>query len=776
MAVSKLTKNQMKAIAEAAVAARTAEDAQALLSLIHQAVGEHWRPVGDREDNYAPIEASSDPKLAFVERITNQIDALIELRAQQHFNGDMEAAAATMSSPRSAAQILFNVPPEGLSALEETRQELAELAQVDFVESGSPTKPTLVCRDFGIGLSPTHIPSTILSIQGGNKRAKPFMMGLYGWGGAHTLSFSAYTIIVSRRHEAMRGDNDVDGIGVTLVKSILEPGMRTPTYCYAVDVENQVLSLEPASLPTFGNGVHIAHIEYDLTNNGGLINQFNYLSAVLFEPVLPIFLGSHRDVDSSPGRRTIIGTGARLRSLADEKKKKKRKTGAADKRVIHNLSTTAELGEGMGSIRVHIWVLEQEDKKAKEDLVNGFVTADSAVTVTLNGQRQEVEKRDWIKRGCRLPHLSKRMIIQVVADDLTQESKIKAFASTRERLRGPVKDLILSKVLQVIEEDDAIASLEERLREKSLQQTAEKASKKDLDKLARAIGKLGGRTKEIDEDELEEGRGKDGSGRGGSPRDTNDDHLPAEPTRLTFDRHVITIEAGGRNKRVMLDLDTKNGYLPDHDEDLTITVEGPSGETKAVWPGLRADLAGGMAQWLLSATDDAEVGEYKLTVALVVGDKELSDRIAITVVPSRDPNRQLNQARRVVKRKRQVPAGPSVSWVRKGTEAYDEHQFTTRTVGTVVNSGGKVDILLNLDFDVLQKVLSNRAYTPAVVDARKSAYMVPTALGLYRIDMIEESCGVDDDAAFSQMRQVVADCVLLATDPAGILGEDEDDD
>ncbi len=43
----------------------------------------------------------------------------------------------------------------------------------------------------------------------------------------------------------------------------------------------------------------------------------------------------------------------------------------------------------------------------------------------------------------------------------------------------------------------------------------------------------------------------------------------------------------------MLLLDAKNGDLPTHEADLTITVEGPEGTTRNVFPHVRAQLLGG---------------------------------------------------------------------------------------------------------------------------------------------------------------------------------------
>src|SRR5688572_12276358 len=54
------------------------------LGIVEGLVTQHkfsWRPVGDRENNYGSINIGSDPGHAFIERVTNAIDAVIEREA-----------------------------------------------------------------------------------------------------------------------------------------------------------------------------------------------------------------------------------------------------------------------------------------------------------------------------------------------------------------------------------------------------------------------------------------------------------------------------------------------------------------------------------------------------------------------------------------------------------------------------------------------------------------------------------------------------------------------
>jgi len=55
-------------------------------------------------------------------------------------------------------------------------------------------------------------------------------------------------------------------------------------------------------------------------------------------------------------------------------------------------------------------------------------------------------------------------------------------------------------------------------------------------------------------------------------RDTDGSQLPSVPTGMRFMRDPITIKRGG-NTTVWVEIDAKNGYLPDHEDDLTVSFD-----------------------------------------------------------------------------------------------------------------------------------------------------------------------------------------------------------
>src|SRR5438132_2811293 len=74
--------------------------------------GISWVPVGGIDNNVHTVEVASDPSLALVERPTNSIDALLDLRAIEK--------GETASTPHEAAKKWWGVPTDGLSAMSDS--------------------------------------------------------------------------------------------------------------------------------------------------------------------------------------------------------------------------------------------------------------------------------------------------------------------------------------------------------------------------------------------------------------------------------------------------------------------------------------------------------------------------------------------------------------------------------------------------------------------------------------------------------------------------------
>jgi hypothetical protein len=164
--------------------AETSGEIGQLLDNLFEQFGDRIKliPLGNRENNRGQVEIGTDPGKGIVERITNGIDAVLELEHDRH-NGRPECR-----SPREAAVSWLNVPSKGLFDLSPAkRRELASSVVVTVSDGDDKTHRTISVVDSGIGLKPEDMPSTILSLGESNKVEKLYLAGAFGQGGSSTL-------------------------------------------------------------------------------------------------------------------------------------------------------------------------------------------------------------------------------------------------------------------------------------------------------------------------------------------------------------------------------------------------------------------------------------------------------------------------------------------------------------------------------------------------------------------------------------------------------------
>ena len=171
--------------------------------------GYEWTPLGGKEGNFGLVNIGSDPGFAFVERITNALDAVID-EAASHAPA---ALVAELDSPRAAVAALFDIPQgRVVHCSAHAQAELAGAVTVRIGDGGSVARPLLDVRDRGTGIAPDAMPATILNLAGmASKIAKPYLAGAYGQGGSTTFAFSPDGMVIA----SATADSPV---GVTFVR------------------------------------------------------------------------------------------------------------------------------------------------------------------------------------------------------------------------------------------------------------------------------------------------------------------------------------------------------------------------------------------------------------------------------------------------------------------------------------------------------------------------------------------------------------------------------
>lgn len=448
--------------------------------------GWDWAAVGGREANATNVELSTEQTPPIIERITNGIDAMLEL-AQANTGKEP-------STPREAAEHWFGVPGGTLEALEGRAvvNDLAPKIRVEVRESGSAKAPTVTIQDEGIGQHPSDLPMTILSLGASNKIGKDYLCGAYGHGGSSAFAWCPYTVLVSRRRpEHAAGKADL--VGWTLVRKYDDLSLKLYTYQYLrVPDESAVPTFEPELLDGTGfeYGTYIAHVGYELGRYSAIwsLVGYRFLNTLLFDPVLPFAARDHRE--PSPQDRYILGTRTRLRDAPLEYR-----------------SEYVEDLEREGQLVVRYWVFKEVDASSDdtgEDSVK-FTSyleerrSNRTVAVTLNGQRHHYLTRSFIKNSCGYPMLSDSLLVQVDCDRLSKQRKKDLFPATRTGMKAGEQrlDLVEKCVSDALASDEELKRIEKQRVEQRLTHVDEKGEREvrrlldrliDVTRMDRGVG------------------------------------------------------------------------------------------------------------------------------------------------------------------------------------------------------------------------------------------------------------------------------------------------
>jgi hypothetical protein len=771
--------NSDKNLAALLMSATTPEDIEDIMSVVTASTEMTAIPVG-RDNNIGTIRMASDPGLAVIERLTNGIDGLIELAVLLH-------PGANPATPEEAASLL-GMPSGGIKAMTDAeRRALAGQLVISLHESGVKRRPTVRVEDRGIGQHPSMFGKTLLSLNESNKVGKPYTMGTYGQGGSVTFGFSRYTLILSRRHPDLLDEGQGDLVGWTIVyEEQTDPSKNIlPRYVWVVEPDGSPFTLPAALFPDFPHGVRVTHVEYDVQALQGpfTTQTWQFLHAALFEPVLPFIVTGDRSndpkkKDGSPDSRVVIGNAARLDNIASARGDLE--LGAYDSHLI-------ELGEEYGTVTVDWWALTRpEGSTSKSDPAGSYVDANSAVSLTLHGQRQDAERRTWIKDRAKMPFLYKNMVVHINANNLRPLGRRELFASTRERAtESELRKLIYERVSDLIRTNEALKALNHQEKERLLKRSTAATNDKVRKRLGKFItSKLAGTSKPAGSGKgsgtgpITDSGGFSGSGAnktkptggggngggGGGGRNIDDTNLPNVPTSITFESKQMRI-AQGRGSYVWVDIDAKNGYLPTHDDSLTIRIDGA--EDHGLHLSSRSMLLGGKSRWSFLAADETPLGEYKLNVELLTANGELIASLPIEVIAApKEPSQPKGGA--------DEETGPDVRWVAKAEWPDD---FDVQTVGRVDQDDESTIIWVNRDYDLLAKALASASLTADQIEVRADRYQFPVACGLwlqhYEVSKMEAP---PENYYLRRELHRLAEAVLVAMDPdVDLAAADEED-
>jgi hypothetical protein len=727
---------------------RTLKDAKRVVGIL-TGLGFVWMPLGAKEGNFGLVNIGSDPGFAFVERITNALDALID-EAARHAGPEV---VAELGSPRAAVAALFAIPEGRTIHLAPERE--ARLARDVVVTIGDGTvyaRPMLEIRDAGTGLEPDAMPATILNLAGSNKIAKPYLAGAYGQGGSTTFAFSPEGTIVASA-------TDDSAVGITFVRyrELDARKNKNGRYEYLSRPGAAGVGRIARDALSFARGTLVRHFDYDLGQYAGdaRLPERSLLALVqtaLFDPVLPFTI-----VENRTRFRTTRAADAGAVPLFSENA-----AGAPDEPAAAEPALTAvpyagrfarlqRAGGGaveyaqsvqiplapIGANNIataHYWVLAAPDALLHPDPRHPIV-------MTNFGQTHGVEDRRLIVDALRLPFLKNDLVVQIELDGLSPGVKRELFSTTRDRLkRGSRYNALIAAIVEALGDDAQLAAANTRRRLRLL----EKQQKTDYKKLRRRFAELIEKFRPGEEAAAQRSAaGTNGTvaAAGGSPDAESAGDAPPQPLptlehptflRIKRDTGPLLLRRA-RRTALVVESDAPNGYLAVHENARLVLVDPTLGGVRFL---RTSDFRGGRARlWVHTDLPLESTGIVGARLTDAAGSVFADEAPYVVVEPPAPQSADDDGASRV--RVPEIYEIYAADWARFG--------FSEASVAQAEESVDDYSLFVNMDNRHLRRLLTTTDYQAAGIARVKSSYLVQVAFYTFLLhEGRAANAGIDD--------------------------------
>ncbi|WP_306058565.1 hypothetical protein [Natronococcus wangiae] len=606
----------------------SAEEVEELL----EALDITWNRLGGEDRNNSGIVGvSRSPAKAFFERVSNGEDAVIERVAIEEY-GDIETAIEELpDNPRDAVAELFDVPDSDLQNLgDKELTALADRVQLQLRDSGREGRPTIDVRDKGLGQHPDNFTDTFLSLNSDNKNSKPILIGRYGQGGSSSITYTPYTLIVSRSYTG-------GPIGWTVIKRDkhyeTEDGTIVDTYVYAAAPDGSIPRISVPDDHEF-EGSLVRMIEYDAANFSNTIStrpDRNNLRGLtghqMFASVLPIQVEDYRG-DSIESHR-VTGN----RQLLDD-------ATYVDEVDGNRTRGTMNVSTDLGPLEVRYWIIDpdqsDEDDLNRRKIIKKFADPSNPLVFTVSGQIHHEEGKD-ILDDAGLTFVKGRIIVEVNFDKLDEHDRTLIFSTTREGASGGSEyHHVCDRLQHTFETDPTLQRLHDHYEEK-----AKKGSETDddaTDELADLMESLD-MVGADDGDELDGGDGDDADDDDGDDEEDDDEPYVPDPVEPLHDEPTdleivnpddpIPARQGG-TMTVHLEVDAVDAF--DNRTDVEYEAIPMDAAATAIKWKYETCLNNGHRYITFSVDDDASIGDTgQIGIKLTWDNGSLSDTRDITI-------------------------------------------------------------------------------------------------------------------------------------------------
>lgn len=696
-----------------------------------------WKPVGGRENNFGIIHIGSDPAAALVERITNAIDAVLERAWREQGRPD------DIRSPRRAVEAWFQIPHGRLREVQDIRDlsDLTDRVVVTLYDSERAERPTVDIRDRGCGIRAEDFEATILSLNEDIKLRKLYLAGAYGQGGSTALSFSEYTLIVSRAMP--HNGHPVQPVAFTVVR--YNPGHpdldKHGRYEYLVNGRTGVPFTVVMPDEVFETGTLVRHVAMNLGKYHRLMTApqeslYWLVHNYLFDPVLPFRIEEQRDNKSKGHRRPAAGNHRRLsHSELTEYQRQSTQTFRS------------------GQVTLSWWVLSTQGDNPRER-INHYTLPSQPIIITFNGQRQGYLPNTVIKDDLRLPYLDRYLIVHVDCDKLDGDSRRQLFATTREAVREtPILHELRRLVCETLAEDENLKRLNDERKARYLRRTDSESIqniKRRLARRVRALAAVGGTGPEP--------RISDAGG-GGTVRERPPIPVSEPPTYLRIVTAGPRKAYPGRRFVLRFETDADPSYFVNPDSFLAI-IDPPSfGQYTGT-----TNVLNGHGHVYFTVNDDTPVGETaEITLELrPPRQRALRDAIGVEVIePPQDSGGGSGQGR-----------APNINphWIGPEDAYWQDNNWDDGDVAAVEESDDSVDIFVSRENRHLVRLVARaQRHGERVIEDIRNFYLEHISFHAYLAELGKRRHGEYRDGEHNGNRLYREELLRAAETVCGII-------
>lgn len=697
-----------------------------------------WEPFGDNLSNISSIGLGTKPGRSLTERLTNAIDAILEERARK--------AVALPDSSRMAAEKWFGRPitgpDDGLYKWPFEESKFDRLVHVVLLPSGVKTAPTVDVIDEGIGIAPNNFRKTILSLQGGNKLTKRYLIGAFGQGGAATLAFCEYALLISRTQ-----DNPTV-VGFTVVRVMrLSDDYKEDAYAYLACTTSdgtpsvpEVSASEAISLyasvgkvknpPMLSYGTLVRHVEYKLPGLIGTLspspgNLYQYLHNSMFDPLLPFRVVDLREEDRARDER-VTGSRNRLMRLVTQKENDEQE-GRVEIRHHRPMEYFSLHPGESATTSIEYWVVNhyrKSKKGGKEEIVlrsnsiDSFVDPHHPIVGTLNGQNQgELTARIFKDLG--LGMTARHTVVHVDASNTTPKLRRELFSTNREGFKEGNVLTELERILRnMFDEDMELKKIEQELTDRLTKRETEETNKEVQNQITRLLKDAGFQVK-TEGSVAQEGGGEQGT----VERKRRHRYVKPNPLPTLPYPNVTRFEIVSPETRMDVAIGDHEIVLVETDADSMFDKQGKVAirtEPKILEEFGKSPLKGGRIRWRLRPIEGTVAGQTGRVIATITrpDGSQLADEVPFEVHPARQAASKPEKG--MVPPFRIVPVSPedeekwTTLWPDLGDDASPEEQ--ARVAYKPLNINGEIHVYYSTVFAPYRQTLDSlksQGETPA---------------------------------------------------------------